>query len=78
MEQKDISKENTMVILKSIVSANKELLLKLKVQFQNLSSAQLYTALLLRLGYTANEIRIILRITIKSIEETLVLIKDIK
>jgi hypothetical protein len=67
-----------MVILRSIVSANKVLLMKLKVQFKNLSSVQLYTALLLSLEYTPNEIRIILRTTIKSIEETLVLIKDFK
>jgi hypothetical protein len=78
MEQKDISNENTAMILKSIVTTNKELLLKLKVQFQNLGTIQLYTVLLLKLGYSTNEIRIILGITIKSIEETIVLTKEIK
>jgi hypothetical protein len=75
MEQKDISKENTAVMLKSILTANWNLLVKLKVQFPCFSTEQVYTALLLKLGYTFNEIRIILGIMIKDVEETSALLE---
>jgi hypothetical protein len=78
MEQKDISKENTAVMLKSILTANWNLLVKLKVQFPGFSTEQVYTALLLELGYTFNEIRIILGIAIQDVEETSVLLTDSK
>jgi hypothetical protein len=76
MEQKDISKENTAVMLKSILTANWNLLVKLKVQFPGFSTEQVYTALLIELGFTFNEIRIILGIMIKDVEETSALLND--
>ena len=70
MEQKDISKENTAVMLNSILTTNWNLLVKLKVQFPSFRREQVYTALLLNLGFTFNEIRIILGIMIKDVEKT--------
>jgi hypothetical protein len=70
MGNRFVSEENTAVMLKSIITANKELLMKLKSQFQDFSAIQLNTILLLELGYSRNDIRIILGISIESIEET--------
>ena len=78
MNQDNILKENTKVILNSIVSANKNLHMKIKKQYPNLTGIQVYTSLLLELGYTSNEIRIILGITTENIVEVVDLISNPK
>ncbi len=78
MEQHDISKENRAVMLKMIVTANRELLSELKGEFQDKSAMQVYTVFLFKLGYTPNEIRILLGVSIRSITEMSDLIKDLK
>jgi hypothetical protein len=75
MEENDISKENKVVILKSIITANNKLFLKLKTEFQNLNNNQVYTVFLFKLGYTINEIKIVLGVSTSSIEDTLFLVK---
>ena len=67
MKKKEHQKENTEVILNSIISANKNLFMKIKEQFPSLTTIQKQTVLLLELGYNSNEIKIILGATDKSI-----------
>ena len=78
MEEKKHQKRNIEVILNSIVSDNSNLLKEIKKQFSNLTSKQIQTLLLLKLDYTYNEIRIILSITDKHINEVSDLIKEIE
>jgi hypothetical protein len=69
MVTSDISKENTKVILRSIISNNKNLYKKIQENFSELTTKQVCTILLLKLGYTFHEIIIILDVTHKSIAE---------
>jgi hypothetical protein len=75
MVTSDISKENTEVILKSILTDNESLLKEIREQFPKLSTKQQNIALLLKLEYTLNEISIILDISDVEINETVDLIK---
>ena len=71
-----ITKENTEVILKLIVSDNESLLTKITEQYLNLSTTRINTILLLKLGYTFKEIHIILGIANTQIAETYSLLKN--
>lgn len=76
MNQKNITKANTYVILKSIVSDNKKLHTKIRESMPDLSEIQVYTALLLKLEYSSNEIRILLGISESSIVRISALLRN--
>jgi hypothetical protein len=65
----NISKENTEVILKSIISDNKSLYKKIQEIFSELNTKQACAILLLKLGYTFHEIILILDVSDKNITE---------
>jgi hypothetical protein len=67
MVKSDILKENTEVILKSIISNSKNLYKKIQKNLPELATKQVCTILLLKLGYTFHEIIIILEVTNKDI-----------
>ena len=69
MGSSDISKKNTEVILYSIVSDNIRLYAKIRKIFPELTTVQSYTILLLKLGYTFNEVRILLGVAEANITE---------
>ncbi len=69
MDNQDHRKQNTGAILNTIVSANKNLHKKISKQEPTLSTTQVHTVMLIKLGYSSNEIRILLDITDKDIKE---------
>lgn len=69
MQQNNITKENQEVILKIIISKNESLYSLIKKEFTDLEIIQVNTILLLKLGYTYNEVSILLEVSEMSIEE---------
>jgi hypothetical protein len=78
MIQEDIINKNTEVILRTIASDNKGLFIKIKKQYPTLTTAQIFTILLLELDYTITEIVIILGIAAEVINKTVELISNLK
>ncbi len=78
MAPSKITKENIKVILDMIVSDNEKLLKEIDEQFSNLNTVQKYTVLILKLGYSFKETRIILGISEIEVEQIFDLIKDSK
>jgi hypothetical protein len=78
MAPSDISKKNIEVIFNSIITDNEDLHLKIKEQFPDLNTVQTYTALILKLGYSFKETRIILGISEIEVEQIFDLFKDSK
>lgn len=77
MDRNTITKANTYVMLKSIVSDNQKLHTKIKERMSDLSEIEVYTALLLQLDYSSKEIRILLGISESSIKKISESIKEI-
>ena len=69
MVTSDNSKENTEVILKSIISDNKSIHIKVKKEFPELDTKQVNTILLLKLEFDFNEAQIILGVTDAEVAE---------
>jgi len=76
MEYKNHHKQNTEVILNSIISANKKMQERITDFFPKLTKTQLYTVLLLKLDYSSKEISILLGISDISINEIIELLDN--